>query len=254
MEKGAGRRRRGLLAALPSLLRGSAQGAPPSSLRVFPPRARILFLEQSGGSPGASGRSHGQTLLSVIPREQDPGGDQGTRAVPARCTLSWYSLLVLSPILSLPKLSWYFLSPVLSLHTLSPGTLSWYSLTVLSPGTLSPHSLPVLPPGTLSLYSLLVLSLSLYSLLVLSLPVLSLLVLSPHTLSLYSLSWYCLSVLSLHTLSPRALSLYSLLLQLSLCQEEDPPALGHPGLTRRTGQKVGLLTHGSGHSCLTFST
>lgn len=38
-----------LLAALPSLLLGSAQGVPPSSLSVLLPGAQILFLEQSGG-------------------------------------------------------------------------------------------------------------------------------------------------------------------------------------------------------------
>lgn len=51
MEKGTGQRGEGLLAALPSLLLGSAEGVLPPSLSVLPPGAQILFLEQSDGNP-----------------------------------------------------------------------------------------------------------------------------------------------------------------------------------------------------------
>ena len=149
MEKGAGRRWRGLLAALPSLLWGSAQGAPPSSLRVFPPGAQILFLEQSGGSPWGVRQESWSNPAECHPQRAGPWRRPGHQGCASQ--VYWYSLTpgTLSPY-SLPVLS----LPVLSLLVFSPHTLSLYSLPVLSllvlslcpvsPYSVSSCSLPVL--------------------------------------------------------------------------------------------------------------
>ena len=174
MEKGSGQKAEGAPGSAPLLAAGvSSGGAALISQRLTAWGPDPVSRTEWGGTPGTSGRNHGQTLLSVIPRDQDTWRRPGHQG----CASQVYSFLVLS----------------LS-HTLSPGTLSLCSLShTLSPGTLSLYSLLVLSlcplsSGTVSWYSLSLRTLSRYSLLVLS--VLCLLVLSPCTASLYSLSRY----------------------------------------------------------------
>ena len=190
MEKGSGQKAEGAPGSAPLLAAGvSSGGAALISQRLTAWGPDPVSRTEWGGTPGTSGRNHGQTLLSVIPRDQDTWRRPGHQG----CASQVYSFLVLS----------------LS-YTLSPGTLSLYSLLVLS--------LCPLSSGTVSWYSLSLRTLSRYSLLVLS--VLCLLVLSPCTVSLYSLSvlslLYSLPVFSL----PYSLSWYSLSCTLSLCSEE----------------------------------